>query len=143
MQEKLPLLALLPWRVVLIRYWYCTDSVQQLMLFSLHRNVLMHSGLWLLILLWFVITPRKSWIIEQVRLLNWACYDEAILHNFWHYSVPFWCYFVPCRCFLLPFYVFFSPFVVFYTFLRLFVAKSEICTFLGAKLSKADKSAFF
>ena len=52
-----------------------------------------------------------------------------------------------CRCFLLPFYAILSPFVAFYTFLCIFVAKSEICTFLGVKLSKklskADKSVFF
>ena len=72
-----------------------------------------------------MIPPRKSWITEQVRLLNGACYEEAILHNFWHYSVPFWCYFVPCRCFLLPFYVLFSPFVVFYTFFYAFLSQNQ------------------
>jgi len=45
--------------------------------------------------------------------------------------------------FLLLFNAILSPFVVFYSFLRLFVAKSDLRTFLGVKLSKADESAFF
>ena len=59
------------------------------------------------------------------------------------YSVPFWCYRVSCRRFCCLFYAILSPFVVFYTFLRLFVAKSEICQFLGVRLSKTDKLSFF
>ena len=97
MQEKLPLLALLPWREVLIQYWYsCTDS----------------------------------YVINHCAIL---CHFDAFL--------------CPVDVFCLPFYAILSPFVAFYTFVPLFVVKSEICTFLGVKLSKklskADKSVFF
>ena len=69
---------------------------------------------------------------------------RQLRYNFWRYSVPFLFYFVPCRCFFLPFYAILSPFLVFYKQkLRTFVAKPEICTFFGVKLSKADKSTFF
>ena len=97
MQEKLPLLALLPWRVVLIQYWYyCTDS----------------------------------YVITFGAIL--CLFDDTLCH-------------VGVFCCL--FYTILSPFIVFYTCRCLFVAKSEICTFPGVKLSKklskADKSAFF
>ena len=86
MQEKLPLLALLSWREVLIQYWYsCTDS----------------------------------YVINFCAIL---CLFDAIL--------------CPVDVFV-AFLRYFEPFCpVLHFFLRLFVAKSEICTFLGVKLSK-------
>ena len=97
MQEKLPLLALLPWREVLIQYWYsCTDS----------------------------------YVINFCAIL---CLFDAIL--------------CPVDVFCCLFTLFWALLSRFTLFLRLFVAKSEICTFLGVKLSKklskADKSVFF
>ena len=147
MQEKLPILALLPWRVVLIQYWYsCTDSVQQLM--SVARGITReHVSTNTCFSHW----KRVFWNKDSDTGLSWlkslrTFVVKQLSYNFWRYSVPFLYYFVPCRCFLLLFNAILSPFVVFYTFLRLFVAKPEICTFLGVKLSKklskADKLAF-
>ena len=86
--------------------------------------------LWWVVLIQYWYSCTGSYVITFGAIL---CLFDAIL-------CP-----VDVSCCL--FYNILSPFVIFYTCLRLFVAKSEICTFLGVKLSKklskVDKSAFF
>ena len=102
-----------------------------------------------------IFTQKRQQKFSLVALLTW----RVVLIQYWYsctdsYVITFGailCLFDDILCpvdvFCCLFYTILSPFIVFYTCLCLFVAKSEICTFPGVKLSKklskADKSAFF
>ena len=147
MQEKLPILALLPWRVVLIQYWYsCTDSVQQLM--SVARGITReHVSTNTCFSHWKRVFWNKGSDTGLSGLKSLRTFVVKQLITFSAILCLFYTILCPVEVFLLLFNPVLSPFVVFYPFLRLFVAKSDIRTFLGVKLSKklskSDKSAFF
>ena len=92
-----------------------------------------------------VTPPRAPGGANKDSVTGLSGLKNLLRYNFWRYSVTFYTILCPVDVFF--FNAFLAPVLYFTLFYAFFVAKSDIRTLFGVKLSKklskVDKSAFF